>query len=154
MMKYLGLAAALCGGDLLIKDCVKDNLDEKSQKRILGDHIILTKFYNEGAMLGVLSEQKELLKGITIFGVGSLAGALMAMGSLKDHRLQKVGLSMMLGGALSNGYERLKWGKVTDYISFNCKKQKLRNVVYNFEDFAIFGGTALLVIGECLNMRK
>lgn len=153
-MKYLGLAAALCGGDLLIKDCVKDNLDEKSQKRILGDHIILTKFYNEGAMLGVLSEQKELLKGITIFGVGSLAGALMAMGSLKDHRLQKVGLSMMLGGALSNGYERLKWGKVTDYISFNCKKQKLRNVVYNFEDFAIFGGTALLVIGECLNMRK
>lgn len=153
-MKYLGLAAALCGGDLLIKDCVKDTLDEKSQKRILGDHIILTKFYNEGAMLGVLSEQKELLKGITIFGVGSLAGALMAMGSLKDHRLQKVGLSMMLGGALSNGYERLKWGKVTDYISFNCKKQKLRNVVYNFEDFAIFGGTALLVIGECLNMRK
>nr|WP_291234555.1 signal peptidase II [Frisingicoccus sp.] len=154
MMKYLGLAAALCGGDLLIKDCVKDTLDEKSQKRILGDHVILTKFYNEGAMLGALSEQKELLKGITIFGVGSLAGALMTMGSLKDHRLQKIGLSMMLGGALSNGYERLKWGKVTDYISFNCKKQKLRNVVYNFGDFAIFGGTALLVIGECLNMRK
>lgn len=153
-MKYLGLAAALCGGDLLIKDCVKDAFDEKSQKKILGGHVILTKFYNEGAMLGALAEHKELLKGITIFGVGSLAGALMAMGSLKDHQLQKIGLSMMLGGAFSNGYERMKWGKVTDYISFNCKNQKLRNVVYNFGDFAIFGGTALLVIGECLNMRK
>ena len=71
---YLGFAAAICGGDLLIKDYVRENIAERSRKSLAGNRIILTKFFNKGAMLGAMSDNPELLKGMTIFGVGSLAG--------------------------------------------------------------------------------
>lgn len=151
---YLGFAAAICGGDLLIKDYVKENVAERSRKNLAGNRIILTKFFNKGAMLGAMSDNPELLKGMTIFGVGSLAGALMSLTGKRGHRLQKLGLSMMLGGAASNAYERLKYGKVTDYIRFNVGTEKFRNVVYNAGDFAVFAGTLLLMLGEGLTPER
>ena len=68
--------------------------------------------------------------------------------------LQKAGLSMMLGGAGSNAFERIKYGKVTDYIRFNVGTQKFRNVVYNMGDFAVFAGTLFLILGESLTPQR
>ena len=97
-----------------------------------------------------MADNPELLKGMTIFGVGSLAGAWMMVAGKRGHSLQKLGLSMMLGGAGSNAYERLKYGKVTDYIRFNVGTEKFRNVIYNVGDLAVFAGTLLLLLGEGL----
>ena len=142
-MGCLGFAAAICGGDLIIKDYVKENVAERSRKNLVGNKVILTKYFNKGAMLGAMADNPELLKGMTIFGVGSLAGAWMMVAG-------KRGLSMMLGGAGSNAYERLKYGKVTDYIRFNVGTEKFRNVIYNVGDLAVFAGTLLLLLGEGL----
>lgn len=151
MLEYLGIASIVCGSDLVIKETVKDKVRENSKKYVLNDKIILTKFYNPGAALGALKNQQELLHTVTVLGVGGLYGALAMADMVKGHRLQKIGLSMMLGGASSNAYERLRYGKVTDYIRFNTKNKKLRNVVYNLGDFAIFAGTAMLMAGELLD---
>lgn len=150
VLGYLGLASVICGSDLAIKETVKKKVGENSQKYILDDKVILTKFYNRGAALGVLQENPEWLRAITIFGVGSLAGAMAFACGQKGHHLKKIGLSMMLGGASSNAYERLKFGKVTDYIKFNVENKKLRNIIYNLGDFAIFSGTMLLLAGELI----
>lgn len=150
----LGFAAAICGGDLMIKDYVKENVAERSRKNLAGNRVILTKYFNRGAMLGAMADKPELLKGMTIFGVGSLTGALMMVGGKKGYFLQKAGLSMMLGGAGSNAYERIKYGKVTDYIRFNVGTEKFRSVVYNVGDFAVFAGTLFLILGECLTPQR
>ena len=154
MIKFLGLSAAICGSDLAIKSTVKEKVALNIRKDIVKDKVILTKFYNKGAALGFMSDHPELLKGITIFSVGSLAGALSVVSGLKGHALQKVGFSMILGGAGSNAYERLRYGKVTDYIRLNMGSPKCRRVVYNLGDFAIFAGTALLLLGECFELKK
>lgn len=153
-MGCLGFAAAICGGDLIIKDYVKENVAEHSRKNLAGNKVILTKYFNKGAMLGAMADRPELLKGMTIFGVGSLAGALMMVAGKRGHSLQKLGLSMMLGGAGSNAYERLKYGKVTDYIRFNVGTEKFRNVIYNAGDFAVFAGTLFLLFGEGLTSER
>lgn len=154
MIGYLGLAVAICGSDLAIKETVKENIEENSKTYVCEDKLIVTKFYNRGAALGRLSEHPTLLKGITIFGVGSLVGALAATCGLKGHYFQKLGLSMMLGGAGSNAYERLRYGKVTDYIQFNVKNPKYRRIVYNLGDFAIFTGSAMVILGELIKCDK
>lgn len=59
----------------------------------------------------------------------------------------KAGLSLLLGGAYSNTYDRLRRRYVTDYVSFNFGPKFLRNIVYNIGDFAIAVGALLLVIG-------
>ena len=137
-MGCLGFAAVICGGDLIIKDYVKENVAEHSRKNLVGNKVILTKYFNKGAMLGTMADHPELLKGMTIFGVGSLAGALMMVAGKRRHSLQKLGLSMMLGGAGSNAYERLKYG----------------NVIYNVGDFAVFAGTLFLLLGEGLTPER
>lgn len=154
MMKYLGIAAAICGSDLAVKATVKEKVAENSRKDMIKDKVILTKFYNHGAALGIMAERPALLRGITVFSVGGLAGALAATAGLKGHCLQKLGLSMMLGGAVSNAYERLKYGKVTDYIRLNAGSERCRRIVYNLGDFAIFAGTACLAAGEILSQDK
>ena len=63
----------------------------------------------------------------------------------------KTGLSIVLGGAYSNTYDRLFRTYVVDYISFGVKNQKLRRVVYNIADFCIMIGTILVVIGGINN---
>ena len=154
MIGYLGLAAAICGSDLAIKETVNDNIAEDDKIFVCDKKLIVTKFYNRGAALGHLSDKPELLKGITILGVGGLLGALTTISGLKGHNLQKIGLSMMLGGAASNGYERLRYDKVTDYVQFNVKNPKYRRIVYNLGDFAIFAGSGMLILGELICTDK
>ena len=154
MIGHLGLSALICGSDLVIKETVKKKVDENSKTYVCEDKLIVTKFYNRGAALGKLSEHPTLLKGITIFGVGSLLGALTAISGLKGHYLQKFGLSMMLGGAGSNAYERISYGKVTDYVQLNVKNPKYRRIVYNLGDFAIFAGSLCLISGELFRMER
>ena len=108
-MVWFGLAAAICGEDLFFKSYVKACVRENSEKKLIGDKVILTRVYNRGAMLGWMDDAPEMLRGITMLGIGSLAGALAACESEKGHVCRKLGLSLMLGGADINAWERMNY---------------------------------------------
>ena len=57
-----------------------------------------------------------------------------------------VGVGLILGGGVSNLTERLKTGKVYDYVQFPKAPGRLKQYVYNLADFAIFLGGMLLVL--------
>ena len=61
--------------------------------------------------------------------------------------LMKWGLTLLLGGAYSNTYDRIVRRYVVDYISFNVKNKKMRQIVFNMADFCIMIGAILVVIG-------
>ena len=154
MLEYMGLALAVCGADLIVKETVKESVDTNQKIYTCNNKVIITKFYNPGAMLGAFGEHPGFIKGVTVFGLGALVGALAAISGHKGERLQKFGLSLMIGGASSNAFERFRYGMVTDYIQFNFKNKKFRRVIYNVGDFAIFGGSFLLCLGELLHRDK
>ena len=60
--------------------------------------------------------------------------------------LLKWGLTLLLGGAYSNTYDRLARKYVVDYVSFNVPF-RLRNVIFNIGDFCIMIGALISVIG-------
>ena len=60
--------------------------------------------------------------------------------------LLKWGLTLLLGGAYSNTYDRLVRKYVVDYVSFNVPFG-LRKVIFNIGDFCILLGALLCVIG-------
>ena len=154
MLSYLGIAAGICGLDLLIKETVNTQIKENEKIYTCENKVIVTKYHNPGAALGALKENPCVLKGVTLFGLGSLVGGLSALSERKGFGLQKLGLSMMLGGAVSNAYERFRYGKVTDYIRFNFGNEKFRTIVYNMGDFAIFVGGFFVCIGEIICKEK
>ena len=51
-MIWVLLAAAVAAGDLWIKKWIREHKDLNSREPIAGGRIILTKYYNTGAMLG------------------------------------------------------------------------------------------------------
>ena len=154
MLPYLGVASGICAADLLVKETVKEQIKEHEKKYVCENKLILTKYFNPGAALGTLRDYPLALKCVTMFGMGTLTGALAALAERKNCGLQKLGLSMMLGGAASNAYERFRYEKVTDYIQLNFGNEKFRKVVYNIGDFAIFAGGFLVCVGEIMHKGK
>jgi len=55
----------------------------------------------------------------------------------------KMSMALLLGGAYSNLYDRMKREYVVDYFGFNVKNQKLRSIVFNISDFCIMIGAAV-----------
>ncbi len=102
---------------------------------------------NSGAMLGLGRKHP----GVVLLLAGTLSAAAFVLYILTlgraGKRLLKAGLSLLLGGAFSNLYDRLRSRYVTDYISFVRGPVRLRRIVYNVGDFAIMIGAALIAAG-------
>ena len=59
----------------------------------------------------------------------------------------KTGVALLLGGGLSNLYDRYTKGHVVDYFHINIGPKRLRNIIFNISDFCVFIGALLAVAG-------
>ena len=58
---------------------------------------------------------------------------------------QALGAGMIVGGALGNVWDRLRWGAVADFINMSCCG--IANpFAFNVADAAIFAGAAVLLL--------
>lgn len=60
----------------------------------------------------------------------------------------RTGLAMLLGGAYSNTYDRLRRKYVVDYVSFGVPVKRLRRIIFNISDFCIMIGAMITVIAQ------
>ena len=122
------LTGGIAALDLFIKDEIEREGEEEFPRDLPGTKglIRLHKSYNSGFPFGAL-------------------GAFMTK---KGCLAQKIGLSMVLGGAISNLYDRLVKGYVVDYFSIEFKR--LKKVIFNLGDIFVFLGSLVFLIGELL----
>ncbi len=115
-----------------------------------GQSIPLTSFfnlvltYNPGAAFSFLSEesgwQRWFLSGIA----GSAALLLIyLLNKYKQEQLFCTSLSLILGGALGNLYDRVTLGHVVDFLDFYIGHYHWP--AFNIADSAIFIGAALMI---------
>ena len=71
---------------------------------------------NTGAAFGVLQDQAAFLAVTSFIGVSAIL--LYYWSQSTGHRLITVAMGMMLGGAAGNLIDRVRLGKVTDFIDF------------------------------------
>ena len=74
--------------------------------------------------------------------ISGLAGFLAAILPQKGKNVQKFGIAVILGGAVSNLYDRMIRHYVVDYFSIQCGK--LKKVVFNLGDIFVFLGSGIL----------
>lgn len=77
-----------------------------------------------------------------------MTGVYVGTLGTRGRHMLKTGLSLILGGAYSNTYDRLFRKYVVDYVSFEVRNPRLRNIVFNLSDFGIMIGSCLLVISQ------
>lgn len=119
---YLGLSLLLFGLDRITKTLVVEWLPLHESVPVVEGFFHLTHVTNTGALFGLLSGLSSPFRGILFITVPVLAVILILMfqfRSREDDFLAQVGLSMILGGALGNLYDRISLGHVVDFLDFN-----------------------------------
>ena len=143
-MIYVLFIIAFVVTEYKIKEHMEENLQTGDREDILDGKVTLQKHLNKGAFLNFMEDKGSLIKIIS-FGFLGLVMLLFAIAlPKKGKKLYKLGLTLLLGGAISNVADRFLKGYVVDYFSINYKK--LKNIIFNLADIAIILGSFLIVI--------
>ncbi len=114
---------------------------------VLPDLFNLTLAFNRGASFSFLSEaggwQRWLFSGVSI--VASAVIIVLLRRTPRSERLNGIGLALVLGGAVGNLVDRLRFGHVIDFLDFYYRAWHFP--AFNVADTAITVGAALLVLG-------
>jgi signal peptidase II len=143
MRNWLGLSAVVIALDLYTKHLVQSAL-------VYGEHVTVTSFFdlvlflNQGAAFSFLANAGGWQR--VFFSVFALVAAGIIIRLLRKHPDQKtfcLALSLILGGALGNLYDRLTLGHVVDFLYFHYHDYYWP--AFNVADSAITVGVALLL---------
>lgn len=108
----------------------------RRERSALGGRINLTALWNRGAAFGLpLGREVLMVLSALVLGVTVLF-----------RRRSPFGAGLVLGGGLSNLWERLRYGKVLDYLRFPAAPGKLKKYVYNLADLSLFLGALWLAL--------
>lgn len=145
-MNYIVLILSIFLGDEGIKQYIEKNKTFDTQEDILDGRITIMKHHNKGAILNFMEDKPEWIARLSCFCVGGAAVFLTGLFSKKKKTGMKIGVSMLIGGGLSNLYDRLNKGYVVDYFTINAGK--LKQVIFNLSDIMIFAGSFITIISS------
>ena len=129
-------------------------------KRVVASHIALythiqiipgffrlTHTENTGAAFSLFADSPSHLKTWVLIGFSLVALVIVSAllwNTVRPFTPAGIGLSLILGGALGNLWDRLAKGRVVDFLLFYI--QQYQWPVFNLADSAIVIGAALLVL--------
>lgn len=151
-IRWFLLAAAIVAADQLTKAMVLGAF-APGERRALTGFFNLVLVFNKGAAFSFLSQaqgwQTPLLAGFAL-----LASVIVSILILKkpERCLLSAGLALVLGGALGNLVDRLRFGHVVDFLDFHAAAWHWP--AFNAADSAITVGAVLLVVEGLFNETR
>jgi len=148
-LKYITLAITTFAIDMHFKNRTEKWTDARDAEVPTGKFITRRKHHNRGLPLNIAEEHQSKI-ALLSFGTTIILTVLYIFTLSKSKRqLLKTALSLQIGGAYSNTYDRIKRKYVVDYFSFNVPG-KLKNIVFNIADIAIFLGSFLTILDSII----
>lgn len=148
---FVTLVSIIFFGDLYIKNRVEKYIPAKgsgkNERELLGGRLLLRRHHNRGMVLNAGERWQPVVAAVSVVLTIVLTVVFFVSLGRRGNNLLRTGLSLLLGGAFSNTYDRLKRKYVVDYISFGVKWKRLRNIVFNLSDFCIIIGALLTALG-------
>jgi len=141
------IAAAVFGADQWTKALVESRIPELAVVPMVGGFFNLTNTKNSGAVFGLFSDSPVWWKTPLLIVISAaLLGAVMILvvRTQNLHWAARIGLSLILGGALSNLFGRMRWGQVEDFLDFYVRSYHW--ATFNLADSAIVVGTGFIVV--------
>jgi signal peptidase II len=149
---FLGLAAVVVMFDQVSKALVLDRFNPASPHadpgaaggptRVIGDLVRIALTYNDGGIFGIFGQSATIL-GIASLGVIAMIVLVEAREGLRNPLLT-VALGLLLGGAIGNLTDRLRFGHVVDWVDTGLGD--LRWYTFNVADAAISIAIVLLLV--------
>ncbi|MEO8874908.1 MAG: signal peptidase II [Polyangiaceae bacterium] len=145
--------------DIATKYWAEKNLDGyPGVKEVWKDHIAFILARNRGGAWGLLQSTNENVRRPFFLLVSAAAIAFIVTLYRKLNKDQKAlawGLPLVLGGALGNVFDRIRYGYVIDFIDVHVKWQNADHhwPTFNIADVAICVGVALMAIDMFTSKR-
>ena len=134
---YLAVVVAWVVLDQATKVALRESLER-------GEHWELASFYrfshvvNDGAAFGLFQGSGVWLAILPVLAIVAIAAYYLF--PPVDHWLTRLGLALILGGAIGNWLDRIYQGEVTDFIDF------IHFPAFNVADIGINVGIAAIIL--------
>ncbi|MTI86103.1 MAG: signal peptidase II [Firmicutes bacterium] len=136
-MRFLLIISAVLAVDQVSKYIVQMNMLRGESIPIIYSVFHLTYIQNPGAAFGIFANQRAFFVVVTVI---VLAGILISYRYIpSSNEPMRVSLGLITGGALGNFIDRLRLGRVVDFLDFRVWP------VFNLADTAIVIGAGLLI---------
>jgi signal peptidase II len=145
----LWIAAAVFALDRLTKVYIRAHLSSYDAIQVIPGWFRIVHTENPGAAFGMLADGSPFVRGVVLIGISALVlffvlNALLDRQSSFNSTANRIGLALILGGAIGNLYDRVLAGKVTDFIE--VYKGSWSFPAFNVADSAITVGAAFLLV--------
>jgi signal peptidase II len=134
---------------LILLVFLADRLSKRWAAAYLGEHgptqfnayFSIQETYNRGIAFGMFQGVGPLVGWLT---VAVVVGMFIYLARLpKEEKLMRVGLALIIGGALGNMIDRVTVGQVLDFI-----ETPFRSGIFNVADVAINAGMVIIVLAS------
>ena len=137
--------------DQISKVIVRKHVDFLSSTNIIGEYFTLHNVENTGAFLGIGSDLNPTLKVILLLVIPVIVLGFVLRYILKDKSIDKLSLfafASIIGGGISNVYDRFAYGSVTDFFHIDLGGSLFRTGIFNMADLSVTMGMILLIIAS------
>jgi signal peptidase II len=141
---FLALATSGAALDLWTKTLVFGRLDFPGKHVIWPGVFSFTTSYNRGALWGIgaaLPHPNIVFAGLSLLAGLAILYWLFWYGAAKD-RILTASLGLIMAGTVGNGYDRLAFGQVRDFLYFELINWPIFNVA---DSFLVCGATLLVI---------
>jgi len=165
---FLGLVSVLTlAADLGSKAWAEQHLDGNTVAELWKNHVTLLLAKNRGGAWGLLQSTSENVRRpfFLLVSVAAIAFIMTLYRRLNpSQRALKWGLPLVLGGALGNVFDRIRYGHVIDFIDYRADWMRVMNEkllhnsndhwpTFNIADVAICVGVGLMAIDMFTSKR-
>jgi signal peptidase II len=137
---FAGIAVGVLVLDQLAKSWIVANLDVGEGFRILGDWLRVVYVRNSGILFGMLPQSAGAFAIVSLVVVGLIVAYHARAGR---GIVITIALGLLLGGALGNLVDRLRYGSVVDFVDMGIGAWRF--YTYNVADAAISTAIVLLI---------
>src|SRR5580700_10319705 len=144
---YLLIALIVLLLDRWTKHVVAQRIRLYSHVQVIPGFFQLTHTENTGAAFSLFADSPAPWKTTLLIAFSGIALVVVSVLLWKNHHAHiatGIGLSLIMGGALGNLWDRLARGRVVDFLLFYYKRYQWP--VFNLADSAIVVGAGLLVL--------
>ncbi len=137
--------------DRITKVWIENNVSAFDSFNVIPGFFDIVHTKNRGAAFGMFAESESPLRTFLLIGVSVAVLIFITVALLRPSKaggattpLTQYGLSLVMGGALGNIYDRIVHGMVTDFLEFYLSDYRF--AAFNIADSAITIGAGLLIL--------
>ncbi len=156
LLFFLGISLLVVVADQISKILIQTNLKENQSVSVIGNLLNFYFIYNEGGAMGTSIGPSWLYTILTLFALGLIIRYFTSPES--DGAFSKYSLAVILGGAIGNLIDRLRMGKVIDFIDMDIPDIQFLHIyrwfTFNIADAAITIGLILFALSILFQKKK